>query len=347
MTTPLDPEAMPAVLKPLLASLHNQESIVASVNDDDCAVLQWHDKLMVVTTDYVNAIPIAIELGIGDSSTIGRLAIAASLADLAGSGATPRCILLSVMMPRDCTTEYYLSLMSGAKAEAEKWGVPIVGGDTKLGRSMAVNATAIGGAASEDELFLKNRARPGDNIWISGCVSMTTAAVLGITQQIGSPEWREWATKVLTLPQIPLERSAALSALQAGCAGTDISDGLGMDLSQMCSLSGVGAILDSTKLPVHDSVSVIASHLNVPQWTLSFGLGGNFQFLVTAKTRYTEDLTNLGFQKIGIVTSEKELLLMDENGVAHSMPETGHRDGRRMSFAEEALQLIKDATRGL
>lgn len=180
MSDLLDPDAMPPALHSLLSSRHSDARVIADVNDDDCAVLPWGDSVMVVTTDYVNANPISLELGIGDLSTVGRLAVAANLSDLAGTGAAPKCLLLSVMMSRDATTKDFMQVIQGAREEAHKWDVPIVGGDSKLGKSNAVNATAIGTAPSADHLFLKFRARPGDQLWLSGFCGSTTAAVLGV-----------------------------------------------------------------------------------------------------------------------------------------------------------------------
>lgn len=109
----LDPDAMPGVLATLFATRHNRPDLVAGVNDDDCAVLRFARPLLVVTTDYVNANPISIEFGLGSVATIGRLAVAANLADLLGTGALPRCFLLSVVMPRDCETGTFRLLADG------------------------------------------------------------------------------------------------------------------------------------------------------------------------------------------------------------------------------------------
>jgi len=43
---------------------------------------------------------------------------------------------------------------------------------------------------------------------------------------------------------LPSVKSRCLSEMSLGVAGTDVSDGLGTDLCQMCSASGVGAIVD-------------------------------------------------------------------------------------------------------
>src|SRR5262249_42033610 len=152
------------VLASLFATPHSDD-LVAGVNDDDCAVLRWNGAFLVLTTDYVNANPICLEFGLGDHATIGRLVVASNLADMLGTGATPKCLLLSVVMPRESETSTFLRLVSGAREEAARWHVPIVGGDTKLGKALAVCGTAVGAAPSEANLFLKFRVKPGEVIW--------------------------------------------------------------------------------------------------------------------------------------------------------------------------------------
>src|SRR5437867_728665 len=111
MTQVLDPDAMPPWLARRFATRFNTESILAGVNDDDCAVIDWGKKLVVVTTDYLNARPIALELGVGDLRTLGRLAVAANLADLCGTGAAPRALLVAVTMPRDAREQDFQQIM--------------------------------------------------------------------------------------------------------------------------------------------------------------------------------------------------------------------------------------------
>lgn len=342
----LDPDAMPSVLATLFATRHNTPDLVAGVNDDDCAVLRFAQPLLVVTTDYVNANPISIELDLGDVATIGRLAVAANLADLLGTGARPRCFLLSVVMPRDGEAGTFHLLAEGARAEAARWGVPIVGGDTKLGRAMAVCGVAIGEAASESELFLKHRARPGDDLWVSGQLGSCSAAVIGMTNPIIDAEWRAWARAVLTSPELPFEKSRAVAALASSCGGTDISDGLGTDLAQLCEASGVGAIVELGSIPIHPHAIRVAEDTAVPPWAMAFGVGGDFQFLVAAPPDAAKAIARTGMLQIGKVTASREMLVSRPNGTQYQMPVGGHRDGRRLTFADEVRYLVREACYG-
>jgi thiamine-monophosphate kinase len=346
VTDLLDPDAMPRVLATLFATRHNTLGLVAGVNDDDCAVLPFGQRLLVLSTDYVNANPIAIEFGIGDRGTVGRLAVAANLADIRGTGAVPRCLLLAVVMPRDSDTAAFRLLVEGAKMEAERWGVPVVGGDTKLGHGMAVCGTAVGEAGSEEELFPKYRARPGDGLWVSGSLGSCSAAVLGLTDKCFDKEWEAWAKSVLTVPKLPFAQSRATAALGLSCAGTDISDGLGTDLAQVCEASGVGAVIELGAIPVHIQAARVAEAMSLPRWSMAFGVGGEFQFLVTAPPSGTAGLEAAGLHRIGEVTAKRGLRGREPGGEARPIQSAGHRDGRRMTFVDEVRHLVGEANHG-
>ncbi|MBS0264126.1 MAG: thiamine-monophosphate kinase [Planctomycetes bacterium] len=343
MAEPLDPDAMPSWLATVLPTRATATGLLAGVNDDDCAVMQWDSGLLVATTDYVNSSPIAVELDIGDHATIGRLAVAASLADLLGSGAAPRALLLAVTMPRDSTAVDFQRLIVGANDEAQRWNIPIVGGDTKLGRATAVCSTALGYAPSERNLFLKFRAREGDILWTSGELGGCSAAVLALSGLAVDDDSRQWAVRTLTTPALPFTQSRGLSELALSVGGTDVSDGLGADLCQLCSASRVGAIVEATSIPLSRQSSSVAEKLNVPAWSLAFGSGGDFQFLATTPPEVHDRLVHLGFSPIGRITRETSVRLRLPDGRLIPLPELGHRDGRRTTFSAEIQQLVRDA----
>jgi thiamine-monophosphate kinase len=336
----LDPDDMPLWLAGVLATARTSEAIVAGVDDDDCAVMRFGERLLVMTTDFLNASPIAIEIGLGGMADIGRLVVAANLADLCGSGATPICLLLAVTLPRGASTDSFRDMVAGAAAEAEKWGVPIVGGDTKLGSSRAVLAVGIGSAGHEDELFLRSRGEAGDDLWVSGEIGGCSAAVIGLERGNMCSKWNAWARRALLEPSLPLGRSRAAAENRLGRAGTDISDGLGADLALLCSASGVGAQVEAAAIPVAKEVAELASALDVPAYSFAFGIGGDFQFLLSSHANARAQLTALGFSRIGMLSGEPGVRLVTPAGAILPAPTVGHRDARGLSFAAEASSFL-------
>src|SRR5437879_1097716 len=94
----LDPDSIVPWLMAVLNRRHTT-GVVAGVGDDDCGVIRFGKTLAVVSVDFVNATPIAEQLRLGSEQAIGRLAVAATLADLLGSGALPRALMVGVTVP--------------------------------------------------------------------------------------------------------------------------------------------------------------------------------------------------------------------------------------------------------
>lgn len=340
----LDPDEMPPWLASLWPTAQFAPTVLAGVNDDDCAVLQLGSELLVVTTDYLNAEPIATQLGIGTVADLGRLVVAANLSDLCGSGAEPRALLIAVMMERCSTESDFRDLMGGVRDEAKRWGVPVVGGDTKLGGSRAILGVAIGTAPSEAHLFLKNRCGAGDLLWCSGALGSCSAAAAGLRRTDVSSDWRAWAEKAILSPTVPLGKSRLLSAERLGLAGIDVSDGLAADLYKMCVSSGVGAIIDAARIPVDTHVNEVAGRLCVEPWAFAFGSGGDLQFLVSAPRSAANRVAELGFFLIGETTADLGMKLRVGNRLV-DLPIRGHRDAHDMSFADEILSLVQGIPR--
>jgi thiamine-monophosphate kinase len=220
--------------------------------------------------------------------------------------------------------------------------VPVVGGDTKLGDSTSVLGVALGSAQATRNLFMKNSARPGDLVWVSGEIGSCNAAVLGLRSGKMSSAWRRWAVRKICEPDLPLDKSLRLSAAACGHGGIDLSDGLGADLRRLCVSSGTGAIIDPERLPLAREVHQLAATQGICPWTLAFGAGGDFQFLVTSSQRHRRFVKSLGFFEIGRITARRKLVLSCD-GRQTSLPSGGHRDARDMSFFEEISGLVKEA----
>lgn len=337
----LDPDEMPPWIAGLWPNGRRSSNVVAGVNDDDCAVLKWNGRYLVATTDFLNANPIALELGVGGMWDLGRLVVASNLSDLCGSGALPVALLIGVTLPHTATDTDFKDLMRGVKFESDRHGVPVVGGDSKLGKSRALHAVAIGTAQSRRQLFLKNGAKPGDVIWVSGNLGSVAAAVWGYGRADLPRQWKAWARNALLVPRLPLMASQKVSASGLGRGGTDISDGFGADLFEMCKASAVGAIVDVNSIPTSPEVKRAARIANVPAWRFAFASGGDFQFIVTTGKVARGKMKRFGFHEVGMISKNRRQVLRLCGGEEIPLPTKGHRDHRLLTFAQEIDALIR------
>ena len=338
--TPLNPDA----IIPWLGKSFGGDAAkaIAGVAQDDCGVIRLGDTIVVVTADFLNASPIAEQTGVGNERTLGRLAVAATIADLVGTGAIPRAVLAAVTVPHGYPERLFKELMMGMRSESRKWGAPIIGGDTKLGRGRAVLTCGLGTVGSIEELFLSCNARPGDSIFASGYLGTCAAATLLAADPRSGRPVPAWVRAAITTPDLPIKKARSLAPLRVGRGGTDVSDGLGVDLRHLCTRSNVGALIDVDSIPVRRVVKTFARVLGVPPWTFAFASGGDFQFVVTVPKDVSQVAVGLGFTRIGRITPERRVVLRDAAGVTRPLAQTGHRDRKGVSFAEEIKRIVAE-----
>lgn len=340
--TALNPDLVVPWLR--MAFRSHGSSVVAGVADDDCGVFRIGRQLIVVSADFLNATPIAEQLGLADEFGLGRLAVAATLSDLLGSGALPSALVIGVTVPHGYPTSRFKRMMLGVRFEAAKWRVHVVSGDTKLGHGRAILTCGIGTVRSRRELFLTVQAKPGDHIVSSGSLGSCAAATL-LAGQVNKKRLPAWARSAILEPALPMRQSRQLARLRVAHGGIDLTDGLAKDLRSLCAASSVGAELYAGAIPVSPQVSELAHDLRVEPWAFALASGGDFQFLATVPDRTLDKVLSLGFHVIGRITKERRMRLRHLGGRLVPLPNVGHRDRRGQRFVDEILSIVKEVGR--
>lgn len=316
------------------------KNILCGINEDDCSIISLGDKIIGITTDYLNSKPICLEFNIATYFDFGRLTVASNLSDLLGSGLKPHSFMLGLMLKRSIAKEEFLSFIEGLKFELDKYGIPLIGGDTKLGQENAFIGIAIGEVNNIKQLFLKNRAKVGDKIFVSGKLGSVASAVAFLKSEFKNLEeykdLKKWSNAQLIDPILPYELSRSLSELELSLGGTDISDGLSSDLYDLCNTSKVGAILYSNLIPLDDHLKKIALLLNIEEWKFPFLTGGDFQFIFTINFHEILKIEGLKCFEIGEIIDENGIFVKNESSTIR-LENFGHNDSNNMSFADEIL----------
>jgi len=206
---------------------------------DDAAVLAWSTQAdCVVTTDMLMD-GVDFRLGVDEPERIGRKSLAVNLSDLAAMGAKPVAAVISLALPRAGGLELAKRLYAGLLPLAAEFRCSIVGGDTNsYDGPLVISVTAIGRTTDVAPL-LRSGARPGDVIVVTGEFG---GSILG-KQFDFMPRVRE----VLELAKYYGARAAM-----------DVSDGLSLDLSRMCTESKCGAVLRLDEVPIADAAHRVA-----------------------------------------------------------------------------------------
>ena len=94
---------------------------------DDCAVLSYPDKEVLVTTDLLME-GVHFDLTYIDLRHLGYKSAMVNISDVFAMNGTPRQITVSLALSKRFTVEDVEELYEGIKLACEKWDVDIVGG---------------------------------------------------------------------------------------------------------------------------------------------------------------------------------------------------------------------------
>ncbi|MBW3567582.1 MAG: thiamine-phosphate kinase [Proteobacteria bacterium] len=237
---------------------------------------------------------------------IGWRALAVNLSDIAAMGAVPRFAFLNLTLPI-AEHEWLSAFARGFFALAEPSGVTLAGGDTTQG-PLSLTVTVFGDV-DENKAVLRNGAKPGDRICVSGSLG-DAAAGLEILLRGASSENVLVSRFRKPEPRLALGRNLAGTA----SAAIDISDGLMADLGHILEASGVGARVELSSLPISSALADYSER--APDYALAGGDDYELCFCLSAKKlaelRAMDNACDITC--IGEVTSERDLVILDNNG---------------------------------
>ena len=310
---------------------------------DDCAVLNYPEKCVLVTTDMLIE-GVHFNLTYTDLRNLGYKSAMVNISDIFAMNGTPRQLTVSMALSKKFNVEDIEQFYERLKAACDKWQVDIVGGDTTSSfTGLAISITCIG-EASKEEIVYRNGAKETDLICVSGDLG---AAYMGLQllerenavyyQQVEEAKKKnnrkaleelrdfqpDFAGKEYLLQrQLKSEaRGDIIRQLkEAGIRPTsmmDVSDGLSSELIHICTQSKVGCRIFEKNLPIDYQTAVMAEELNMNVTTCALNGGEDYELLFTlpigdyAKISEMEDV-----KLIGHITKEslgRILVTRDDN----------------------------------
>ncbi len=269
---------------------------------DDCALLQPPSgKELAVTTDTLVE---GVHFSPGtDPEALGHKALAVSLSDLAAMGAKPLWALLAITLPT-ADPEWLAPFSRGFLDLAHGHGVRLVGGDTTHG-PLSITVT-LHGTVTPGRALRRTGARPGDRIYLTGTLGDAGVGLLIRQGLYQAPSGGEALLQRLDRPQPRLAAGRALAGIAS--AAIDLSDGLLADLGHICENSGVGAELQTARLPLSPSVREYLERGG--DWGAVVAGGDDYELCFTVPPDRESLLATTGrgcdcdLTRIGVITAE-------------------------------------------
>ena len=306
------------------------ESTLKGVGDD-CAVLDFKNKKIVVTTDLLTE-GIHFNLMYVPLRHLGYKAVTVNLSDVYAMNATPKQITVSIAVSAKMSVEALDELYSGIYLACERYGVDLVGGDTTSSLTgLTISVTAIG-EADEEDLVYRNGAKNTDLLCVTGDLG---GAYMGL--QLLERENEVFKVNPKMMPQFAgydyiLERQLKPEARkdipplfkELGIKPTsmiDISDGLSSEILHLCTESQVGCRLYEDRLLYDNQTRKMAGELNINPLVAALNGGEDYELLFTLPVTDHDKIRNHpDISVIGHITDKSEGVNLITAGVGQEIP---------------------------
>lgn len=330
-------------------ALRNKSSKVGV--GDDCAVLHYPDKEVLVTTDMLIE-GVHFDLTYIDFRTLGYKSAMVNISDIFAMNGTPRQLLVSIAVGKRTTIEDLEAFYEGLRTACEKWNIDVVGGDTTSSfTGIAISITCIG-EVMEGEAVFRNGAKETDLVCVTGDLG---AAYLGLQllerekriyyQQVDEAKRKDdpralellanfqpdFAGKEYLLQRQlrPEARGDIIARLKEmnikPTSMMDISDGLSSELHHICKQSGCGCRIYEKNIPIDYQAAVMAEEFNLNVTTCALNGGEDYELLFTVPIGEYEKVDGMDDVKvIGHITKpELGIMLVARDGNEFDMKAQG------------------------
>lgn len=277
------------------------ESTLKGVGDD-CAVLDFKNKKVVVSTDLLTE-GVHFNLMYVPLKHLGYKAVAVNVSDICAMNAIPRQITVSLAISSKFSVQALDELYEGIYLACNRYGVDLIGGDTTSSLTgMTISITAIG-EADEGELAYRGGAQPTDLLCVTGDLG---GAYMGL--QLLERENEVFKVNPKTKPQFEgydyilgrqLKPEARFDMRKVfsdlGIKPTsmiDISDGLSSEILHLCHESNVGCKLFEERIPYDDQTKKMAEELNINPLVAALNGGEDYELLFTIPVADHEKIKN-------------------------------------------------------
>jgi hydrogenase expression/formation protein HypE len=237
---------LPAFGNPLLDAQH------------DSSVFRPPGPRLAFTTDSYVVRPLFFPGG-----DVGSLAVHGTVNDLAMSGARPLYLSAGFIIEEGLPMETLWRIVSSMRQAAERAGVRIITGDTKVvdkgkGDGLFLNTAGLGVVEHALEIGPQS-VRPGDAILVSGDLGRHGMAIMAVREGLEFESAIESDSAPLAAPVLDLLRRG----IDVHCLRDLTRGGLTSVLNEIAEAAGLTAAVEESRIPVREDVRAACEMLGL------------------------------------------------------------------------------------
>ena len=302
----------------MLDKLHSAKDVILTSGvGEDCAAIDFGGEACVLSTDPIT----------GASDGIGSLAVHVSGNDIASSGAVPKYMLATMLVPPDKTVEDIKKVVEELVNTADELGISIIGGHTEVTDAVTriVLSTTVIGRVSTDKLISSCGAQPGDDIIMTKYAGIEWYRYNCSGAQGNKLQVCLQKKDVYDLNKLKDMLSVIKDGMAASSAGAtamhDVTEGgVYGAVHELCTASKTGCDLFSDDIPVMDVTKKICSVFGINEKRLI----GSGSMLITTKNseKMLDELKQAGINAavIGKITDGEITVTEDGNNIILAPP---------------------------
>ncbi len=302
---------------------------------DDAAVIQYNDKVTLVSTDMLVE-GVHFDLSYVPLKHLGFKSVIVNLSDIYAMNGEPKQITVSLALSNRFSVEAAEELYAGMMTACEKYGVDIVGGDTTSSLSGLVISITVIGEAEKDKVVYRNGAKEKNLLCVSGDLGGAYMGLQILEREKSvfkeNPkiqpdlEGKDYILERQLKPEARKDVIQMLAELKiVPTSMIDVSDGLASEIMHLCEQSNVGCELYEEKIPIDTQTYDTARQFNLDPTLCTLSGGEDYELLFTIDMADYDKIKNLpDVTVIGHITdAAKGRNLIAKSGSSHPLKAQG------------------------
>ena len=216
--------------------------------------------------------------------------IVSNVSDISSMGGRPRLALFGLCVNKNWSAEVRDRVAKAVSEGFAKRGITLIGGDTVAGEVGVFSTTLLGELVSPKAL-VRNAARPGDAVYVTGTLGKSAAGLWLLTNH---PEDAAEFPELVRYHLCPsIDESMGERLVRAGADGAcmDISDGLSSELNHVALSSGVKIEIAEDLLPIDGEVRRMSRRYGLNP--LDFAMNGGEEYGLICSVSFKNDIFQL------------------------------------------------------